>query len=408
MKKNIGYIIFTIVLVAGLLSFGVYKRLNKEDKKEDQNKNTAVEKKSIVKVKTITAKKQDLIKYITTTGTAKAIKAVNITSQISGEIEKLFVHESMKVKKGEILFKIKNDRYQLDLDEAKSRLLKAQIEYGIRKKRSQDSLTEPKNQTSSKDFLLAIKKLDQKLKNKQITAKEYDDQRLELEIKELFSSRNRDRILRSASGLTESYIAYKKAKLNYDNTIVKAPFDGYIANLKITEKQNISQGAVLMELLDYSKLKIAVSILENEISQIKKDAKVEINFSSYPQKTFEGKVKYLNPILDENTKTSKAIVEMSNKDLKIIPGMTANIVIDGLTYKDKLIVPKEAIITRDNRKLLFIVENNKAKWLYIETGEENFDYIEVLTKLKEGMQVIISNNYTLAHDANVEIIKKTP
>ena len=398
MKKNIIYITVTII-VAGLIAWAVYNRLNKKDEEAVKPVNEKVN--SVVKVKTYKAEKKDLSLYINTMGTAKAIKSVAIKSKVSGDIKKLHVHENSYVRKGSKIIEIENEEFTLNLKSSQNELALAQIEYGIRKDQSDPAI----KVTGSG----SISEIDEKIANlksrrNSLPVRKYEEMLMDLETEKLFADKDRKKILRHSTGLSGKYVSYQKAKCDYDNTIIKAPFSGYIANLTITSNENIGIGYQCADLIDISTIKMEIPVLESEVGRLKEGREVTARFTSFPEKEFKGKIKYISPVVDEESKTSKVIVHIRNKKSLIKPGMTAKVTIEGEIYKDRLIVPKEAIIVRDNRKLLFIVEDNKAKWLYVKTGLANFDYVEVLDKLKEGMDVVISNNYTLAHDAQVKII----
>lgn len=90
---------------------------------------------------------------------------------------------------------------------------------------------------------------------------------------------------------------------------------------------------------------------------------------------------------------------------EIKPGMHAEVEIAADIYKNRLVIPREAILVRGGRKLAFVVQGELAKWRYIKTGLENEKYAEVLEGIKEGELVITEGHFTLAHDARVRIVK---
>ena len=413
MKKNWGFIIATVIILVALGGYGVYHRLSKEDDSTKEKKGSGKsDAKSVVKVKTITASLQDLVIFINTTGTARAIREVSVSPKVFGTVKGLKIHENSYVKKNSVLLNLDNDEYLLNLEQAESQLTTAKIEYGIRIKQETgsilgNSLESVDNKTSNHRFTESAIKLDEKYRAGTISLKDYEDARLKLEVDELFSSNNKDKILKNSTGLTSKYISYKKAKIDYDNTKIKAPFSGFIANLKVVEDENINSSTQICKLVDISTIKMEIPVLESEVSNLVEGRKVNVVFNAFPKEIFSGKIKYISPIVDEQNKTCNITVHIKNVNNKIKPGMNGNVTIEGEIYKKKLIVPKEAVIVRDNRKLIFIVDeaSKKAKWLYIKTGLENFDFVEILTELEVGMKVVVTNNYTLAHDADVKIVK---
>ena len=401
------YIGFTIILIS-LVSVIIFKPESKKDEdKLKELKGQAETKKSFVKVRTIDLAKAPLIMYINTTGTAKAEKSVEIYPQISGYIEKLNVEENSYVRKGDILFTIDNQQYELNYQSAQDNLLKAKIDYGMRKNQIKDS-DQTQNQAKLDE---EIRKLDEKRKSGSITSEQYENLKLDLEIEYLFNKGGSEEVLKSSTGLTQAMINYKKAKLDLEYTVVKANIDGYVADLKIVEGQQISGGFRSMNLVDYKSIIMEIPVLESEVSELKKGRKVEVKFEAMKDTVFTGVIKSVSAVVDKSTGTGMAQVKIPNKDLLIKSGMSGNVRIEGRIYNDKVIVPNEAILTRDNRKLVFTAEGSKAKWVYVTTGLSNFNSTEIILekedpKLKLGDKIIVTNNYTLAHDADIIIVEK--
>jgi multidrug efflux pump subunit AcrA (membrane-fusion protein) len=87
--------------------------------------------------------------------------------------------------------------------------------------------------------------------------------------------------------------------------------------------------------------------------------------------------------------------------------MFATVNIETASLKDRILIPKDALLVRDRRNLVFAVEDTLAKWKYVDIGEQNDDYIEVLRGISPGEEVIIEGHYTLAHDAKINVIRNT-
>ncbi len=400
--KNKIYIGFTIILIS-VISVIVFKPESKKDEEKLKDlKNQTESKKSFVKVKTVELKKAPLIMYINTTGTAKAERTVDIYPQISGFVTKIHVTENSFVKKGDILFTIDNEQYELNFQSAQDNLLKAKIEYGIRKNEIVES-----DQTGNMQKLdNELKKLDELRKEGQITADEYENKKLDLEIEYIFNKGGNIDVLKSSTGLTQAMISYKKAKLDLDYTVVKANLDGYVADLDIVVGQYVNSGTISMSIVDYGTVIMEIPVLESEISQLKEGREVQVRFEAMKDTLFTGTIKSISPVVDKATGTGMAQVRISNRDLLIKSGMSGNVRIEGRVYNNKVVVPNEAVLTRDNRKLVFIARDDKAKWVYVNTGLSNPDLTEIILdkddqKIKLGDRVIVTNNYTLAHDADI-------
>ena len=99
---------------------------------------------------------------------------------------------------------------------------------------------------------------------------------------------------------------------------------------------------------------------------------------------------------------------LDNQDGKIKPGMFAFVNIDAQIFTDRLLVPKDAVISRQNRELLFVIREERAVWNYVQLGLRNEEYIEVLGSdqgLDAGELVITSGHFTLGHDVPVRVVE---
>jgi hypothetical protein len=95
-------------------------------------------------------------------------------------------------------------------------------------------------------------------------------------------------------------------------------------------------------------------------------------------------------------------VTVPNPKQRLMDGMNARVMLKN-AVPDCLIIPKEAVLYRQNRKVVFIFEEGKAIWKYVETSHENSTHVAVLDGLEEGMEVIVENNLNLAHENIVSV-----
>ncbi|MCK5407612.1 MAG: efflux RND transporter periplasmic adaptor subunit, partial [Candidatus Krumholzibacteria bacterium] len=129
--------------------------------------------------------------------------------------------------------------------------------------------------------------------------------------------------------------------------------------------------------------------------------------------TLRAQVDVISPQFDRDSRTCQVLLRLKNEDGRLRPGMFVRAIIAGEIFAERLLVPKEAILTRDGRPLLFTIEDNRAKWLYVQLGQQNDALVEVERVLQggtlgEGDPVIVSDHLTLAHDAKVKIKKTLP
>lgn len=402
MKNKFWMLIFLVVIM--IIVIWIYSGSNKSLSSENENSSINYNKLNdvIFEVKITPVVRGDLNLYVNTNGVIKANQELDITSNISGVINFINIYEGKKVYKGDLLIGLDDREYELNLSDAKVKVTDSKIEYGfLLKESANDSINNPK----VKEITDELNKLEKNFTDGKISEEKYNALKDELEMKLIFSGAKREEIIQNKSGLTTAINAYKKAKLNYEYTKIFAPFSGEIGDCDLVLGQRINAGIKLCKLLNISDLKIEVGVLESDISKIKIGNSVKIVSPIIPEETFYGNISSVSPYIDNNTKTCRVKIKVKNAPNKLKPGMFVNVLIESETLKNRVLIPKEALLVRDKRNLVFVVENDLAKWKYVQIGEQNDKYIEIVEGLEPNENVIIEGQFNLAHDSRVKIVK---
>lgn len=410
LKKLVRIILGFIFIVA--MTFGAYRYFKNLTEKEEEGvfssgKSKEEESESApLPVRVSSARIGELIMKLKTIGEVEAIRIVKIKSDLKGEIKKLWVDEGSHVKEGEILAELDDTEYRLRLEEAEVSRLEKLSRFYI-----QNQFGELTSTAENED----LKKIDTKRdeyekalklwKDGLISEKELEKKRREYELSIIEKGERREDVLSASTGFSQADIAYKQAKINLEKTKIKAPFSGIITDLKVRGNQSVNPGEELMTLVNVDRLRVKAKILESEIGKIAIGRRTTLKFSSYPGKIFYGKLIIISPIVDSNEKTCNVFIDLENPGELIKPGMHCEIAIDSEIHKGKLIVPREAILVRGERKLCFVAEGELAKWRYVETGLEDDTNVEILSGVSEGEDVIVEGHFTLAHDAKIRVAK---
>ncbi len=351
-------------------------------------------------VKTQKVRKGNLLLYINANGTVRASKELEVTANINGVISFLNVHEGKTVKKGDTLLGFDDREYEIALNDTRVKVTDAKVEFGfLTKDYPVDSTVNPK----AKEIQNQIDQLEKDYQLGKIDEKKYNEKKDELDMKLIFTGAKREEVILNKSGLTSAINAYKKAKLNYEYTKIIAPFNGIIGDFDLVIGQRIAAGQKLFKIFDVSFLKVDVGVLESDITKISIGNSVKVSSPSF-EKEFLGKVVSISPYIDPETKTCKVVIRIDNPTNELKPGMFVNVLIETNNIEDIILIPKEALLVRDKRNLVFVVENNLAKWHYVDIGEQNDKFIEVKNGVVPGDEVIVEGQYTLAHDAKVRVV----
>ncbi|GJM45475.1 MAG: secretion protein HlyD [Gemmatimonadota bacterium] len=216
-------------------------------------------------------------------------------------------------------------------------------------------------------------------------------------------SADRRRRAEHQSGLTQAREARARAELDLEGTRLAAPFAGEVAEVRAVTGALARREEALITLVDLDPIRVRAEILESDYGQIQPGASVRVRFPAYPGQTFEGELEALGPEIDAARGTGTAFVALANADGKLKPGMYAELEIAGSVHADRLSVPRDALLERDRRLLVFRASAGRAEWEYVETGLETRGRVEIVSGLAPGDTVLVDGHLTIAHGAPVQV-----
>lgn len=401
-------VVCLVVILTILLAVFVYYKLRSPGDEVEAGKVEAEKKKvrdAPVEVEVAPAFKGDLVMRLRAPGEAETNLQVKMIAEESGFVKNIFVNESKSVGKGDVLVELDEREFRLDLENAQTNRLKVLSELMLEQQfaesqppaRQENAALQKGAEENYEKARLLFQKGEMSLAEFEQAEEEYLKSMIDLGGK-------RDEIMASVKGLTQAEINVKKAQLRLEKAKIKAPFSGIVSGIKISPGEYISAGTELFTLVNINKITFVARILESEISKIQKGRKANLFFSAYPGKPFGGEVQAVSPVVDPEDKTCRIYIGIPNPQGEIKPGMHADAEIVTDIYRDRLLVPQDAIVVRMGRKLVFVVEDGLAKWHYVDVGLENEQYVEILEGVEPGDQVTVSGHITLAHDTRVRVV----
>lgn len=214
------------------------------------------------------------------------------------------------------------------------------------------------------------------------------------------------------SGLETAKLNLEQAKLQRERASIVAPFDGVIDRIEVTEGERISSGQSVATVVDMERLRIEAAVLEHDIPVIKEGGIATVASAASPNVLGRGRIVAVLAIVDSNTHAGRAYVRLTGNGV-LRPGMSVDVRLEATRLLNRRLVPKAAVIERDGRPLVFVVNNGRADWVYIQRGRDNGVDTEVLPDsitneipIKVGDQVITRGHLTLTHQAQVRVMKK--
>lgn len=198
----------------------------------------------------------------------------------------------------------------------------------------------------------------------------------------------------------KSVLARGKAQ---EGVMLTAPESGVLTELNVREGSQVVPGMVLARIAALDRVWVTVDIPEAQAGWFRADRPAELQVPAFPQRTFEAKVDYLYPQLDSATRTLKARLVIDNRDGALRPGMYATVTLYGGPRNDVLLVPDEAVIRSGKRNLVMVAESaGRVRPVVVTAGAQRNGMTVIESGLEEGMQVVVSGQFLLESEANLQ------
>ncbi|MCX6327694.1 MAG: efflux RND transporter periplasmic adaptor subunit [Bacteroidia bacterium] len=203
------------------------------------------------------------------------------------------------------------------------------------------------------------------------------------------------------SGYIDALFDLKSAEYNYQNTILKAPFRGIVCNLK-SKEQNMTGSEIFCTLVDNTTFEAEFQVLESELRDISENQLVSVVPFALDTVAQMGVITEINPLVDENGLVTLKAKVTNNKNA-LFEGMNVRVLVRK-AFPNRLVVPKQAVVMRSGKEVVFTLEGNLTKWNDVKISDENTTSYSIAEGLKPGMRVIISGNLNLGYNTEVEVI----
>ena len=330
---------------------------------------------------TAKVEKQNINTSITATGTIEPVTSVTVGTQVSGIVSKLYVDYNSIVKKGQIIAELDKTNLISELNRAKADLSSAQSTLNY----------ETANYNRYKTLF------DKGL----ISANDYENARLSFDKAQQTVRSSRENV--------------QKAQTNLGYATITSPIDGVVLSKSVEEGQTVAASFNTPELFtiaqDLTDMRVIADIDEADIGGVKEGQRVSFTVDAYPDDKFEGQVTQVRQqaTTESNVVTYEVVISAPNNDLKLKPGLTANVTIYTLEKNDVLAAPAKALRFMPTEALLsegqsiedveastkvWTLEGNVFKAHPVQVGTTNGMLTEIVSGINEGTEVLV--DFTLS------------
>lgn len=330
---------------------------------------------------------------VTATGTVEPVVKVEVGTQVSGIIDKIYVDFNSEVSKGQLLAEMDKVNLQAELVSKNAELASSKTEFEYQEKNyARSKVLHDKQLISDTDFETATY-------NYEKAKSSYD---------------------RNLSDMT-------KVRRNLEYAIITSPIDGVVINRAVEEGQTVAAGFSTPTLFtianDLTQMRVIADVDEADIGQVEEGQNVKFTVDAYPDDVFEGKVTQvrLEATITSNVVTYEVVISAYNPDLKLKPGLTANITVFTLERPDVLTVPSKSLRFVPDEEILssinLIVEDpmieapagkrvvwqkvgNTLKPKIITVGTSSLNVVEVVDGLSDGDEIVLELSSEMPAVAN--------
>lgn len=325
------------------------------------------------------AAKQDIVNSVTATGTIEPVTSVDVGTQVSGVISKLYVDYNSVVKAGEVIAELDRTNLMSELSSAQASLKSAQSELDYQK-------------TNYERYKALY---DKGL----ISANDFEQARLSY--------------VQAQQKTQQQKESVKKAQTNLGYATITSPIDGVVLSKEVEEGQTVASSFSTPTLFkiarDLTDMRVIADVDEADIGDVKEGQRVTFTVDAFPDDTFEGQVTQVRQeaATESNVVTYEVVISAPNDDLKLKPGLTANVIIFTMEAKDVLAVPSKAlrftpreamlnsdetITDTDAKEKVWVKEGSNLKAVAVETGMTNGTLTQITKGLKPGTHVLTEVN----------------
>lgn len=311
---------------------------------------------------------------VTATGSVEPVTSVTVGTQVSGIISRLYVDYNTVVKKGQIIAELDKTNLISELNTAKANLSSAQ---------------------SSLNYESAnYKRYATLFKKGLVSADEYESAKLNYE--------------KAKDQVAQSREMVQKAQTNLSYAIITSPIDGVVISKSVEEGQTVAASYATPELFTIAKdlkdMQVVANVDEADIGDVKESERVSFTVDAYPNDTFEGVVKQVRQeaTTTNNVVTYEVVISAPNSELKLKPGLTANVTIYTAERQNVLCVSTKAlrftptqdlikgckIVDCKGKNKVWTREGNTFKAHAVQIGMSDGIHTEILSGVSKGLEII--------------------
>ena len=289
-------------------------------------------------------------------GTVLADASAVLRTEVPGQIVERHFEEGQSVKKGDPLFSVEATIFEAEYNEAKANLEQSEAEFT----RAQELVS-----------------------SQLVSATEYDTARANYNV---------------------AVARLRSAESRLSKTVIRAPLDGFVGLRRINVGDYATVGQELVNVVRLDPLRVDFSVPETLLGRIQPGQGISVSVGAFRDETFEGVVTAIDPQIDVTGHSMAIRARLPNPDLRLRPGLFAEVAVSLAVNPEAILVPEQAIWPIGNDKIVYVIDKGVASQRVVELGDRKPGWVEIASGLDAGEEIVVAGQMKLFPGAAVQAI----
>lgn len=317
-------------------------------------------------VNAVQATQGKIIENTTVKGSLEAKENINVVPKATGRVSEVLVNVGDSVKKGQVMVRLESSEIQAQLRQAQASLSTAKTAYNNAK--------------------VNLSRVESLYAEGAVSLQQLEDARLNVQSCNPQSAQANVDLL----------------QIQYDNTIIKSPIDGQVASCSAVVGE-MAGSSVIAVVVNMDSVVLKTEVTEQRINDVQKGQDVAVYVESVSSEPFTGSITSVAPAANVTTKTYPIEITINNKDRLLKGGMFAEAKVSTKQNDNAILVPTEAIVETNGVSSVFVVTDNIAHEVQVETGLNDGTYVEIVSGVNAGDTVVTLGQHKLQDNVPVYI-----
>jgi HlyD family secretion protein len=361
------------------------------------------------KVSVEAVKQESMRRSVDVVGTLAAVDQVTISSEADGKVSRILADLGDRVTAGQTIIRLDSEKQQYSSDQQKAALARTLAQYGAPDPQHLPDIEKTPDVQKAAAELHQVKQAFERAqelhKRALIPRQQLDDAEAALQAKQAGYESSLQSAKNLRASIQASEATAKLADRQLRDTDIRAPFDGYVEKRLVNLGELVKTQMPVMTVVRIDPLKVMAEIPERMAPWISGGQPVELRVDAYPDKTYTGKVSRISPAVNTATRAFPFEALVPNREATLKPGTFARVHIESDKHDEILTLSYAALQYRYGVNRVFVVDGDKLAVRELKVGERIGDRIEILSGVKAGERIAVTDVEKLADGMKVSVGK---